>query len=437
MSRAEEYEALLSALRETPPGLEGTVARAKARRRAAKLGRYWGIPVATLGGIAAAFILLVNTSIPFARACGSIPLLKGLATAAAFSPSLKAAVEHDYVQPMGISQTDNGVTLTVEYLIADRKQVNIFYTITGDKSQTYFADPDVARLDGSPMPGVSSGGAPCAEDGALRKTTLDFKETDAPQSLRLTMTVRAEYKAPPIANFSMDLHLDPALIAEGKIYELNETVDLDGQQLTLQRVEIYPTHMRLFTLEPPENTALLSTLYFYVEDGAGKSAEKISNGISSTGSAQEGGMTHHLESTYFWDAEQLTLCITGATWLDKDRKTVHLDIQNGTSGPLPDDVTLGKLERVGKDVNVVLVAKIFEENRMYSVEGRNYYDPEGGSHSINETGSSYCHDKNGDKVTGYFEECFTLYDYPWDSAELEVNFTRRTLLEAPLRVEIK
>ena len=44
----------------------------------------------------------------------SVTVLRELAQAVAWSPSLSAAVENDYVQPIGQSQTVNGVTATVE-----------------------------------------------------------------------------------------------------------------------------------------------------------------------------------------------------------------------------------------------------------------------------------------------------------------------------------
>ncbi|KAB4863745.1 hypothetical protein GAG84_27405, partial [Bacteroides thetaiotaomicron] len=59
MDRMNEYQALLQALSETPPALEGSVARAKARDRRRRAGRWCGIPMASLGGLAAAFVLLV------------------------------------------------------------------------------------------------------------------------------------------------------------------------------------------------------------------------------------------------------------------------------------------------------------------------------------------------------------------------------------------
>ena len=77
MNRNEEYQMLLSQLeQETPTALDACVekARDRARRR-----RGWGASLASLGGVAAAFVLLVNTSVPLPwpvpkfQVCGKLP----------------------------------------------------------------------------------------------------------------------------------------------------------------------------------------------------------------------------------------------------------------------------------------------------------------------------------------------------------------------------
>ena len=81
----------------------------------------------------AAFVLAVNTLPTFALACGKVPVLRELAAAVAFSPSLSAAVEHDYVQYIGQSQSVDGLTLTLEYVIADAQQMVVFYRTDGGR----------------------------------------------------------------------------------------------------------------------------------------------------------------------------------------------------------------------------------------------------------------------------------------------------------------
>ena len=82
MNRMDEYTALLAELEQTPEALSDTVSKALDRKNALQKKRR--ILRTSLGGFAAcfaAFVLLVNLSMPFARACGRIPVLSALAKA--------------------------------------------------------------------------------------------------------------------------------------------------------------------------------------------------------------------------------------------------------------------------------------------------------------------------------------------------------------------
>ena len=77
---------------------------------------------------------------------------------------------------------------------------------------------------------------------------------------------------------------DPTFTAQGRVIELNRTVDLDGQIFTLTTMEVYPTHIRFHVEEDPDNTAWLKTLRFYLEMPDGTRVDAgASSGIAATG----------------------------------------------------------------------------------------------------------------------------------------------------------
>ena len=103
MNRMDEYTALLAELEQTPEELDHTVNKALNRKNTLqKKRRFFGTSLGGLAACFATFVLLVNLFPPFARACGSVPVLRELAKAVAWSPSLSAAVENDYVQPIDV-----------------------------------------------------------------------------------------------------------------------------------------------------------------------------------------------------------------------------------------------------------------------------------------------------------------------------------------------
>ena len=104
MNRQLEYQALCRSLEALPPALDGVADRVRRRVRQQKKRRL-GVSFGSVAAAAAGFVLAVNLLPTFALACGRVPVLRELAAAVAFSPSLSAAVANDYVQAVGQSQT--------------------------------------------------------------------------------------------------------------------------------------------------------------------------------------------------------------------------------------------------------------------------------------------------------------------------------------------
>lgn len=460
MDRMQEFNSIFN--EPIPPALEQSVQRARARHKAARRGKVFGIPLASLAGAAAAFVLLVNLSTPFALAASRVPFLRELTAAVALSPSLKAAVEHDYVQYVGQRQTVNDVTMTMEYLIVDQKQVNVFYTLKSDQYLSLEGDPTFTTTDGAQVQASIQWGY-FFEREALRKITLDFSDS-VPDTLLMTYqaypspyggenreapvpsSAQGEEQPPKhetVAEFAFTLRFDPAFTQPGQVYELDYPVILDGQTITVKTVEIYPTHIQLNLRDDAANTAWLKGLAFYLEDEKGNRYEKISNGITATG--DPGGTpfmpSHRLESSYFGDAKHLTIHITGAEWLDKGKEYIDLDIANGLAENLPQGVTLGNAERRGNDVDVVLVAE-GRSGGSYGILYDGWLDGDGVHHQVKRVGSSspYEETHEGGGLTipaGSFYEMFTLTDCPWDQVKLSVSFSRYCTYSSPVDVKVK
>ena len=192
MNRNDEYNALMDSLETTPPALEYTLARARAKRSAAKKRNIRAVfaPLGSLMALCLVFVLLVNVSPTFAYAAGRVPLLRELAKAVAASPSLSAAVENQYVQPIELEQTDSGITARVEYVIVDQKQLNIFYTLRSDSYFAMDATPEVTDFEGKPLDSCSfCYGGFGTPNGELHELTLDFADKDMPNSLTLRLNI--------------------------------------------------------------------------------------------------------------------------------------------------------------------------------------------------------------------------------------------------------
>ena len=451
MNRMKEYQALMKELEVMPEALETAVERALTRKNTSlKKLRVLGIPMGSLAACFLGFILLVNCFPTFAYACGNIPLLRELAKAVAFSPSLSAAVENEYVQPVDQSQTVNGITATVQYVIVDQKQVNIFFTLEGDyetlQAEKVNLSPDqhCAILYGSFN----------EPPGTLLDITLDYMDEDVPEGFTLTLGVTTndgprEREAPErayedemltpseeeepeiLAEFSFDLEFDPYYTARGEVIPVNQTITLDGQTVTVTEAEVYPTHVRINVAETSENTAWLKNIEFYLENEDGKRFKPISNGITATGDEDSpANVSYRLESPYFARSKHLTLHITGAEWLDKDRESIHIDLANQTAEYLPEGVTIASTEK--RDSGWILEFHVQQRREGYTHQAfyMTFLDAEGNEYDMGRRSTST---EDG----GNFTEMLPLPDYTADEVWLKPCYSRVTEELVPITIPIK
>ena len=442
MNRNEEYNALLAELEQVPKQIDNTVEQAMQRLiTSQKKRRGWVISCASLAACFACFVLLVNLSVPFARACGSIPVLRELAKAVSWSPSLSAAVENEYVQPIGQSQTENGITATIEYVIVDQKQLHIFFTLDSDDYDNLNAEMPRYETEQVCSTIGSSWNQP---PGTLLDFTLDYGDHNVPDSLTMTFGVTTyvesdwsaeapvqsyedemlepveEEEPDYLAEFTFDLEFDPEFTAKGEIIPVNQTFSLDGQTLTVTEVEVYPTHVRVNVADDPNNTAWLKSLAFYLENEDGERFEPISNGVSATGDEDSPAyVSFRLESPYFADSEHLTLHVTGAEWLDKDMERVRVDLAHRTAERLPEGVTFQSAEKWDGGWVLTFRVKQREEHHSFQVWNSTFYDEEGNPYEASRRGTTI-------DDSGYFEEMLPLPGYWEDVVWLQPTYSHTT-----------
>ena len=368
MTRMEEYRAMLDQLETIPAEAAGSLQRAKARRR-----RNHRV-LRPLAGIAAAFCMFVgsvNLSPSVAAACMEIPFLDKLTEAVMFSPSLRKAVEHDYVQPLGLEETQNGVTVRVEHVIVDQKQVNIFYTVASEKHPFLAAHADLLEADADE--GVKAGivfGDYRVTMGEMRHIVADFADGTVPSQMRLLVDVmavemtadgeeptneawNASRKQEPTASFTFLMTFDPHFTEQGRISHPNQSFTIDGNAFTVSELGIYPSHIRIQIEEDPNNESWINSLRFYLELEDGTVIEKGGSSISAWGDPDTPSMTTYMaESSYFYDADCFRLVITGADFLEKDFGRTYVNLETQTAENIPEGHEFVSAAKVGNNWEV-------------------------------------------------------------------------------------
>jgi len=463
MNRMDEFQNMKAELENMPQQLDGCIKRVykKSRRRGIK------ISISALSIIAGFFLLFtvgVNSSNTIAYACGKIPLLKELALAVASSPSLAAAVENEYVQPIEQEISKDDITIRIEYVIVDQKQVNIFYTMKSDRYHALSCTPRIRDENNEALEGYSIFSSHQEEE--LKRFTVDFIEGNVPECLTLSLRVHdngewtktemvlnddAENKENVleegnqepeiISTFDFLLSFDPYFTEQGTILTLNQKFDIDGQQLILATVGIYPSHLELCFDDVDTNTAWLKSFDYYIENERGERFEGIGNGISATGSIDSPMMEgHRLESSFFSKSKELTLHIKGVTWLDKEYEHATLDLVKGTIDFLPEGAALIPPQKHNGDW--IVRFKGSNEESSCDIISCNYTDGAGKRQSFLQWSTStggYYDEAKEEYITddNAFITEYILHDYPYSTVSFDLIYTRKETLDNEIVLPLK
>ncbi len=435
MNRMEEYRELKLELEQNVPDLDKTLESAMRRKK--RQQNVWRSMV----GLAASFVLfvlLVNFSSAVAYACSQVPILRELAEAVKFSRSLGNAVENEYVQEMNLEQKDGDISAKVEYLIVDQKQVNVFYRLYSKSGVQLNAEPKVLSADRTPPPSCSySSDGWNVENGELRSVTIDFVEENVPEELLLKLEIYNE-NGQSITTLDFLLQFDPLFTAAGKEFAVNETIVMNGQKITVTDVEVYPTHMRVNIKDDVDNTAWLKRLDFYIVTDKGAVFEPVSNGITATGGDSPTMVSFRADSSYFYEAKELKVVVTGAEWLSKDRDRIYVNLETGEADKLPEGVEKISVEKHGNNwvVQLRAIQRDIQQDDMnfHQILAMEYYDEAGNRYEM--SGLSHFIEY-WQEDSNYFIEEVELEGYPGKEVWLVPIYSHEWKANESIVVDVK
>lgn len=439
MDRMDEYRTLLEEVSQpAPAALEGALERAKVRRKKRLLRPIQGI----LTG-AAMFVLLVNFCAPVAHACAQLPILRELAEFVSFSQPLTQAVENEYAQIMDQKQSANGITAEIEYLIVDRKQVNIFYRVDGPEEE-YYVESTLEQREG-----CSFGYSPITASGELSSLQAEYIDGPVPEALTVCIQVfrqpgeredapqnvhsseaLEEPEREKLAEFFFDLTFDPAFMAPARLGTVEGAFEADGQRFSVDRFEVYPTGIRFHVLADEGNTMWLAGLDFYLETEEGERLDSVSNGISASGEEGSPAMVNYFaDSSYFYDSGELTLVITGVELRQKEKHLLPLDQSTGAvEGTLPEGITVTETERRKESLTITLY---YPEERLSASVLDRLWDETGGEIPRSSLSTTNDWENGGCEETHYYPAC------PEGEVYLELRYDTYRETEIPLTITME
>jgi hypothetical protein len=460
MNRQQEYNDLMLELEKTPDVMMKMSGKTMIRARKRNIIRFTVLPPSVFMAMVLMITVAVNVSPTVAYAFERIPVLRQIALAVNFNQSLSDAIEHEFIQRIDMEQTIDDITMRVEYVIVDQRQLNIFYTLTSPV-YSYLSSwlPSVrCAEEGTHLPVSLSISSHTQDGGAIRHTVVNFFDGQMPDSLVFEMLVRpvsalwmyypaavpveslAEFvptEPDDLISFAFTLEFDPTFTEQGETIYLHQEFILDGQRMVLTSVEIYPTHMRVNLTADPNNTAWLRSIHFFAENGRGRRFDTVSNGISAFGTTDSPMMVSHiLHSPFFAESERLTLFIEEVVWLDKDMERVRIDLANATAERLPEDVFLDEARWDGQSWHLSFGAIERAENHNHQLFTQAYFNEAGDEFRYNAWSSGMRFHDNRHAPNVFFVQ-FALVDFPYDAVYLSPSYSRVERLSKPAVLNVR
>lgn len=359
----EQLENSISLSKDYPDALYRSTERLEKRLKKEK--RQKRILWTTLPSFTAAllFVILVNTNIAFARSLKDIPLLSKLTEYVMYNTSLKSAVENDHIQYVNLKDTQEDLTLSLPYVISDERNLILFFDVPSNFlegenehlmiSKKTIMDRDTGEFitEGYLSYSSSLGHFGTSGDPShLNQLNIEFVEVPLPRNLTIEVTLEkyaqdgASKKVLGEYTFSYDLSLEP--FKAPKIYELNQSVYIEDQEILLERLTQYPT-MSLFTYSIKNSNTMDMTMSLdFFNDGV--LAPFNTTGFQTQYDDSPNGkttITMRIQDNYFKVPKERVLRIHSYTMVPKDRKPLKVDLsekklEENPYGILLKDITM-------------------------------------------------------------------------------------------------
>lgn len=431
--------------------LEARILKEKRKKRAF---------VSSICSVAAAvlFIVLVNTSTAFAGIVADIPLIGSIAEYVKFDKSLKSAIENDYIQQTGLISYDGSEKLLLPYVIADEKNMVLFFKLPDDFELTEGQWAGISlksmedassgeKVDGF---GYSSSNISMEENesNGLIMQHYSFSEGLLPRSIKINVAlIRETYnyfgdenernvdefptledEAHPlteeIGNFSFNIEFNE--FAKPITFEFNQEYIIMGQKITLKEMKMYPTGTEVSFEFSKENSAWIKWLDLAVEK-SGNEMYSGRNGIGSTYDETNNHMIVYIQSDYFAEPKEQTLVIKGIRLLEKNEEFITVDLEHGTFSPEIEGMRLSKVSKRDNKADLTFYTNI-SDNDLFSLFASRYTDTEGNQYEFRSEGST-----GNDSLM----ESFLTVEYPESGiVVLQRSLTPKIILPEPIKIPL-
>jgi len=331
----------------------------------------WSIVIAAI--LLISVITSVSVSPVFADKVASIPGMERIVGLIQQDRGLTAAVKNDFYQPLNLSQEKNGITVTLDGVIADKKGMAIFYSVSTE-------DMDVSSLELKYLQlwsGMNSRYGVENMNYVLPLTPRsDSRVFSASEHIdKVSYNKDLSWKiglknGVEIENFNIPFKYKKMEV-ESKNIVVNKEVEIEGQHFKVKELIVDPIRTIVKIEENPNNTKKLLARPF---DELELIDEKGRKWSAIPGNAYKPLVESNVwevplkESFYFYEPKKLTLTLGKIAAMDKEEAYILIDTESKNFVEQPSKSIFSNLQveenrvsftvKVGKDYDMKMVGFI-------------------------------------------------------------------------------
>ncbi|WP_144510312.1 DUF4179 domain-containing protein [Bacillus sp. FJAT-22090] len=413
---------------------EQVLKRAKIIKRSS-----WSIVIAAI--LLISFVTSISVSPVFASKVAAIPGLDRIVALIQQDRGLIAAVENDFYQPINKSQEKNGITVTLDGVIADKKGMVVFYSVRS-KEKNQPLEIEYIKLMGEkygnlPVHDTTFWGmdSPIIEEKIFSSMmTLETMENHIVGDGNLLWTIGLK-NGSQVENFQIPFKFTKSSVVS-KTIDLNKEVTIEGQRIIVEKVTINPIRAEVKLKIDPNNSKKIfsfDNLKFTNDIGD----EWIINNIGTLYRNLDGTeWTITLQSPYFNKSDNLKLVFGKIEAINKDDAFILIDTESKKFLKQPVESVFSDLEieksKVSFIMNVNGDYKMLVSSSFIDNEGKEFFikydftNPMPGKKYVNgllvktsEKGLKMEFDLSTDSIKGPLR--FDLNSYPsWIEGDVEI-----------------
>ncbi|GEL76002.1 DUF4179 domain-containing protein [Tenuibacillus multivorans] len=298
----------------------------KAKQKGSKLKPVMMTAITTAAVLLFGFIAIINFSPRFQEQVSQVPGINKIVELISQDKGLETAYDHDYYEPIGMSQKQGDYELTIDGVIRDQHGLIVFYTIKSDESKRrlYLGDISITDSNGERLPGGSSSyGSPEKGDNNEFSGTYKYFSQEPIKAKQFVFNA----KLSPSNGIHFSIPFEAQKNPDPIQYDINEEVTVQGQSILIESIDIHPTRTAVqIQYDASNDMKIFGIEDMRLVDGSGEEWGGISNGTTRTGPDDEGYISYYLESNYFDIPDELYLEFSKLQALPKDEAYLKLDL---------------------------------------------------------------------------------------------------------------